>query len=199
MKRIILPVIFIVVAIGLYFIFRPQKAVGPVNQNEQVNDIKEKKIYKFPGILPSEEINNQIASINTSKGLVVIELYADRAPKTVSNFIYLANEGFYNNLLIHRIEPGFVVQTGDPNGNGTGGPGYKFADEPVVGEYTLGTVAMANSGPNSNGSQFFICLDDLSVKLSKSYNLFGKVISGMDVVKKMIVGDNINSITINNK
>lgn len=155
--------------------------------------------YSFPGVLPDSEIQNKKAVIVTDKGTIEFELFADKAPKTVSNFIYLAQQGFYNGLTFHRVEPGFVIQGGDPSGNGTGGPGYSFEDEPVVGEYEKGVVAMANSGPDTNGSQFFICLDDLSQMLGKQYNLFGKVTSGMDVVEKIAVGDKMTSVTITDK
>jgi cyclophilin family peptidyl-prolyl cis-trans isomerase len=154
--------------------------------------------YTFPGVLSQEKINNKQATIETSKGTIIFDLYADKAPKSVSNFVYLAEAGFYNGLTFHRVEPGFVIQGGDPAGNGTGGPGYQFPDEPVVGDYKAGTVAMANSGSNTNGSQFFICLDDLP-SLPKLYNLFGQVTSGMDVVKKIQVNDKIIKITINDK
>lgn len=152
---------------------------------------------KFPGVLGAEKINNKKALIKTNKGDITIELYAGRAPKTVSNFVYLAEKGFYDGLTFHRVVPGFVIQGGDPSGNGSGGPGYSFADEPVEGDYKEGAVAMANSGPNTNGSQFFICLED-QPGLPKQYNLFGQVTSGMDVVKKIQVGDKINSITVEN-
>lgn len=151
---------------------------------------------QFPGVLPADQINNKKAVISTNKGDIIFTLYADKAPKTVSNFVYLAEKGYYDGLTFHRVEPGFVIQGGDPNGNGTGGPGYQFPDEPVQDNYLAGTVAMANSGPNTNGSQFFICLDNQS-SLPKQYNLFGQVTSKMDVVKQIQVGDKINKITIN--
>jgi len=167
---------------------------GDSVQQSQNSDTK----YSFPGKLPDDQIQNKKAVIKTDKGTVEIELWADKAPLSVSNFVYLVNQGFYNGLTFHRVEPGFVVQGGDPQGTGMGGPGYQFSDEPVQGEYTEGTVAMANSGPNTNGSQFFIDLVDNSQGLSKSYNLFGQVTSGMDVVKKIAVGDKMNSVTIEN-
>lgn len=150
----------------------------------------------FPGILDAEKINNKKAVITTNKGVIEIQLYADKAPKSVSNFVYLVENKFYDGLTFHRVEPGFVIQGGDPSGNGTGGPGYKFEDEPVQGDYTEGAVAMANSGPNTNGSQFFIDLADLTGKLPKQYNLFGQVTTGMDVVKSIAVGDKIEKIEI---
>ena len=126
------------------------------------------------------------ATIETNKGDITVELYADKAPTTVNNFICLAGNGFYNMTLFHRILTGFVVQGGDPTATGTGGPGYQFGDElPTDLNYTAGTLAMANSGPNTNGSQFFICLDDLSDKLQKNYSIFGKVTGGMDVVEAL--------------
>src|SRR4030081_226814 len=103
---------------------------------------------------------------------------------------------FYGGLRFHRFEAGFVIQGGNPLGTGSGGPGYKFADEPVLGEYTAGAVAMANSGPNTNGSQFFICTVDDTTKLAKNYNLFGYVQTGMDVVLKIAVGDKMTSVTV---
>jgi cyclophilin family peptidyl-prolyl cis-trans isomerase len=154
--------------------------------------------YNFPGILPDEKIKNKKAVIKTSKGTVEFDLYADKAPKTVSNFVYLAELGYYNGLNFHRVVPGFVIQGGDPTGTGAGGPGYKFEDEAVVGDYKAGTVAMANSGPDTNGSQFFICIDD-QPGLPKLYSLFGQVTVGQDIVKKIAVGDKIESIVIANK
>jgi len=153
---------------------------------------------KFPGVLSADKIQGKKAVIKTNKGMIEFELYADKAPKTVSNFVYLAEKGFYDGLTFHRVEPGFVIQGGDPTGTGSGGPGYQFSDEPVQGDYKAGTVAMANSGPNTNGSQFFICLEDQPT-LPKQYNLFGQVISGMDVVKKIAVGDKMEKVTIENK
>ena len=104
------------------------------------------------------------------------------APVTVNNFVCLAEDGYFNDTPFHRIVKGFVIQGGDPTGTGSGGPGYKFADEPVTRDYERGTLAMANAGPNTNGSQFFIVLDDLRGKLPKNYTIFGRVTAGMDVV-----------------
>jgi cyclophilin family peptidyl-prolyl cis-trans isomerase len=127
------------------------------------------------------------AGINTNRGLIVVELDPKLAPKTVNNFVFLAQNHFYDGLTFHRVVKGFVAQGGDPTGTGNGGPGYKFADEPVQGNYTAGTVAMANSGVNTNGSQFFIDLVDNSKQLQKQYNLFGHVVQGMDVAQKLTV------------
>ncbi len=130
--------------------------------------------------------------IETSMGDMTVELFPDKAPKTVDNFTKLVRQGYYDGTLFHRVEKGFVIQggdpytkSGDPSTWGTGGPGYTFEDEPVQGEYTKGTLCMANSGPNTNGSQFFICTADLTGKLPKQYNLFGRVVEGMDTVDKI--------------
>ncbi len=136
------------------------------------------------------------ATLDTAKGEIVMELDPGLAPNTVNNFVVLAKQGYYDGLTFHRVVPGFVIQGGCPQGNGRGGPGYKFADESVKGDYTEGAVAMANAGPNTNGSQFFICLENLKGRLDKNYNLFGFVIDGMDVVKKIAVGDKIKSVSI---
>jgi cyclophilin family peptidyl-prolyl cis-trans isomerase len=133
------------------------------------------------------------ATIATDKGAIEIELYTETAPKAAANFIELARKGFYDGVVFHRLVPGFVIQGGDGEYGhvdrldrgrlGTGGPGYKFADEPFEGDYERGAVAMANAGPNTNGSQFFVCLADLSGgRLPKKYTLFGRVTEGMDVV-----------------
>ena len=136
------------------------------------------------------------ATISTAKGTIVMDLDPSIAPLSVNNFVTLARDGFYDGLTFHRVEPGFVIQGGCPQGTGTGGPGYKFADEPVVGEYVKGAVAMANAGKNTNGSQFFVCLDDLRGGLAKSYNLFGQVVEGLDVVDAIARGDVMTSVTI---
>ena len=194
MKNII---IVIVIIIGVVAI---ASSIGSKKDNNQKDNVNQPETSStqlaFPGKLSDDQIENKKAVIQTDKGIIEIALMSDKAPLTVSNFVYLVNKGFYDGLTFHRIEPDFVVQGGDPGGNGTGGPGYKFEDEKVQGEYVEGTVAMANSGPNTNGSQFFINLVDNSKKLTKSYNLFGQVTSGMDVVKKLAVGDKMNSVKI---
>ncbi|GHO88731.1 hypothetical protein KSZ_67370 [Dictyobacter formicarum] len=136
--------------------------------------------------------NNKIycAGINTNRGLIVLELDPKIAPKTVNNFVFLAQNHFYDGLTFHRVVKDFVAQGGDPTGTGSGGPGYQFADEPVQGSYTDGTVAMANSGPNTNGSQFFIDIADNSSKLGKQYNLFGHVVQGLNVAKSLTLVEN---------
>ena len=134
--------------------------------------------------------------LQTNKGAIVMDLDPQLAPNTVNNFVNLARDGYYTGLTFHRVVPDFVVQGGCPEGTGTGGPGYRFDDEPVTGEYTLGAVAMANAGPNTNGSQFFICIDDCRSKLAPSYNLFGFVSNGMDVALSIEVGDVMETVEI---
>jgi cyclophilin family peptidyl-prolyl cis-trans isomerase len=135
-------------------------------------------------------------TIATPKGDIVMRLDANLAPTTVNHFVVNARNGFYDGLTFHRVVPGFVIQGGDPEGSGRGGPGYRFEDEPVKGEYTLGAVAMANAGPNTNGSQFFICIDDCQRKLEPLYNLFGYVTSGIEVTQAIQVGDKMTSVTV---
>jgi cyclophilin family peptidyl-prolyl cis-trans isomerase len=135
-------------------------------------------------------------TIATDRGNIVMELDPKLAPNSVNNFVALARQGYYDNVTFHRVVPGFVIQGGDPEGSGRGGPGYKFADEPVKGEYTLGAVAMANAGPDTNGSQFFICIDDCQRKLDKAYNLFGYVTSGVDITQQIQVGDVMRSVSV---
>jgi len=136
------------------------------------------------------------ATIATDLGDIEVQLYTTDVPRAAGNFVDLARKGFYDDVVFHRVIPGFVAQAGDGQYGkkatldkgrvGTGGPGYKFEDEPVKGDYARGALAMANAGPNTNGSQFFICHQDLTGKLPKSYTLFGMVTKGMDVVDKIV-------------
>ncbi len=128
------------------------------------------------------------ATIGTTKGDIEVDIFTEGAPKAAGNFLDLAEKGFYDGVIFHRIVPGFVIQGGDPTGTGRGGPGYSFPDEPFPGDYQRGTLAMANAGPNTNGSQFFVCLDDLAGRLPKSYTIFGLVTKGMDVVDAIAAG-----------
>ena len=136
------------------------------------------------------------ATISTDRGDIVIALDPARAPKTVNNFVFLARDGFYDGLTFHRIVDDFVIQGGCPEGTGRGGPGYKFDDEPVQGEYEPEPSRWRTPGRNTNGSQFFICTVDDRQKLTKSYNLFGQVIKGMDVVGAIRKDDVMRSVTI---
>ena len=135
-------------------------------------------------------------TITTDRGNIVMDLDPQLAPKSVNNFVGLIRQGFYDGLTFHRVVPDFVIQGGCPEGSGRGGPGYKWADEPVQAEYTLGAVAMANAGKNTNGSQFFITIDDCTRKLTKDYNHFGYVVEGIEVAQSTQVGDVMQSLTI---
>ena len=136
------------------------------------------------------------AVISTDLGVIEVDLFSESAPKASANFVKLAKDGFYDGVVFHRVIPGFVIQGGDgqfgkksalDNGRvGTGGPGYRFEDEPVKGDYVKGALAMANAGPNTNGSQFFICAADLTGRLPKNYTLFGQVTRGLDVVDQIV-------------
>jgi cyclophilin family peptidyl-prolyl cis-trans isomerase len=135
-------------------------------------------------------------TISTEKGDIDVDLFTTDAPKATKNFVDLAKKGFYDDVVFHRVIPGFVAQAGDGQHGkkatlnagrvGTGGPGYTFEDEPVKGDYVRGSLAMANAGPNTNGSQFFICHQDLTGRLPKNYTLFGQVTKGMDVVDAIV-------------
>ncbi|MEP7360375.1 MAG: peptidylprolyl isomerase [Chloroflexota bacterium] len=145
------------------------------------------------------------ATIDTSAGTMTAELFASEVPKTVNNFVFLARDGFYNDVIFHRVIRGFMIQGGDPTGTGRGGPGYKFDDEPVTRPYNRGILAMANAGPNTNGSQFFVMHSDYG--LPPNYTIFGRITSGEDVVDKIATAQvgaqdrptepvKINSVTI---
>ena len=137
--------------------------------------------YDAPPELTIDLSKTYTAKIDTSAGAVTFEFYAADAPKTVNNFVFLARDGFYDDVIFHRTIPGFMIQGGDPTATGTGGPGYRFRDEfHDKTTYSRGTVAMANAGPNTNGSQFFICHDN--VGLPNAYTIFGEVTDGLDVV-----------------
>lgn len=155
-----------------------------------------KPTFSSPPPMTIDTSRHYTATIETEKGTIVLDLDPGLAPQTVNNFVFLAKQGFYDGLKWHRVVPDFVIQGGDPQGTGAGGPGYKFPDEPVTGKYTEGCVAMANAGPNTNGSQFFICIADDTQKLKPLYNLFGYVKSGMDVAKKITTADHMLKVII---
>jgi len=204
--------VFVLLAGGIYFFFFPKldqtdKSAGNqtrenYNAGEQAatEPIAEKTVSQQAAaeatstdstsatstLETNKQTTMQIATIVTNKGTIKIELYQNDAPKAVENFITLAKKNFYDSVIFHRVISGFMIQGGDPTGTGRGGPGYKFADElnPETASYksgyTRGTVAMANSGPDTNGSQFFIMHQDYA--LPHNYTIFGKVLSGQDVV-----------------
>jgi len=150
---------------------------GSSPKTQQFNDVPEM------GIDPAKRYT---ATMETSMGTLVIALDAIKAPKTVNNFVFLALYHYYDGIIFHRIINGFVCQGGDPTGTGRGGPGYRFADElPRPGQYEIGSLAMANAGPNTNGSQFFLISGPDGAGLPPAYSLFGKVVKGLEVVDAM--------------
>jgi cyclophilin family peptidyl-prolyl cis-trans isomerase len=157
-------------------------------------------MYSAPPEMQIDPEKNYFATISTSKGDILVMLYADKAPITVNNFVFLARDGFYDGLTFHRVEPGFVIQGGDPLGTGAGGPGYTVPAEIGL-PHTEGALAMArqsdavNPERASSGSQFYITLAP-TPQLDGAYTVFGQVIEGMDVVLSIEVGDVINTITI---
>ena len=140
---------------------------------------------------------NYVASIETDRGTIEIQLYPQHAPKTVNNFVFLAKEGFYDGLTFHRVISNFMIQGGDPTGTGTSGPGYKFADETYGNplKHETGSLSMANAGPNTNGSQFFITHAP-QPHLNGHHTVFGKVTKGQDVVNAIKQGDHMVKVTI---
>jgi len=138
------------------------------------------KQYKDPPQMAIDSKKTYSATLETSAGTMVAELFAGDAPATVNNFVFLARDGFYTDVIFHRVIEGFMIQGGDPTGSGRGGPGYRFNDEPVKRKYDRGTLAMANAGPNTNGSQFFVMHRDYP--LPPNYTIFGKLTSGEDVL-----------------
>jgi cyclophilin family peptidyl-prolyl cis-trans isomerase len=167
----------------------PERATVPANAAACWND--EQRVegddgmaqqYTEPPSMRIDATKSYTGTLETNKGAIEVEFFPEDAPQTVNNFVCLAEDGYFDNTPFHRIVKGFVIQGGDPTGTGSGGPGYKFADEPIARDYERGTLAMANAGPDTNGSQFFIVLEDLRGKLPKNYTIFGRVTEGMDVV-----------------
>ena len=221
-KFYLIVLLFIGLILGIVTLFNQNKSASPsvdlALQNPTLQPTTELKKPAGEQKQPTQQANQTTATvaqnlwvtnassaaIKTNKGEIIIQFYPQDAPKTVTNFATLAKIGYYNNLTFHRVEPGFVIQGGHPNGNGAGGQliyGATFEDElnpktPSYQEgYTEGVVAMANRGTNTNGSQFFIMLAD-NQTLDKNYTIFGKVTSGMDVVKKIAVGDKMLTIVV---
>ena len=155
------------------------------------------KQWSMPPAMEIDPAKNYVATIETGKGAIVLELYPTYAPKTVNNFVFLSRQGFYDGLKFHRVISNFMIQGGDPLGTGTGGPGYKFEDEvrsnPL--KHETGVISMANAGANTNGSQFFITHAP-QPHLNGKHTVFGKVIEGQDVVNAIRQGDVIQNVTI---
>lgn len=159
----------------------------------------DKQWHKAPAMQINEDSDYQV-SIETNKGVIELELYPQYAPKTVNNFVFLTEEGFYDGISFHRVISNFMVQGGDPTGTGRGGPGYRFEDE-LIGnplKHETGSLSMANAGPNTNGSQFFITHAPQS-HLDGKHTVFGKVVNGQDVVNSIRQGDQMVSVTAKEK
>ena len=155
----------------------------------------ERKTYSSPPPMIIDTTRQYTATIETEKGDLVLELFASDVPVTVNNFVFLAREGFYDGTTFHRVIPGFVAQGGDPTGTGTGTPGYAFADEFSEHTHVAGALSMANSGPNTNGCQFFITYTPQH-HLDGVHSVFGQLIEGMDVLESLVPGDVIIRISI---
>lgn len=175
-------VLGIIVAIFLFSENNLQQTQQMNQQSTSSANVSAKK-YTSASKLTIDTKKNYSATLITNKGNITVELFAKDVPNAVNNFIFLSKENFYNGTKFHRIVKDFMIQGGDPKGDGTGDPGYTFADEKITKDYKRGIVAMANSGPDTNGSQFFIMHKDTD--LSKDYVIFGEVNSGMDVVDKI--------------
>jgi peptidyl-prolyl cis-trans isomerase B (cyclophilin B) len=180
-------------------------AIGCAKEPESPSSATAPKKYTAAPKMMIDVNKNYTATIETEKGDIVLELFAKDAPKTVNNFVFLAREGFYNGTTFHRVIPGFMAQGGDPTGTGAGGPGYSFEDEFSQHRHGTGALSMANSGANTNGSQFFITYAPAPY-LDGKHSVFGQIIKGMDVLNKLTPrdptknppakGDIIKTITI---
>ena len=156
------------------------------------------KSYSSPPAMQIDPSKKYTATFDTSRGTIVVELFADVAPNTVNNFVFLAKDGFYDGTKFHRVIPDFMVQGGDPEGTGRGGPGYRFNDEFTAGKYKKhqrGSLSMANAGPNTNGSQFFIT-HVVTDWLDGKHTVFGQATSGLEVVDQIKGGDTLKKVTI---
>ena len=154
------------------------------------------KSYSAPPAQSLDTSKTYSATFQTSRGNIECQLFASDVPNTVNNFVFLAREGFYDGTTFHRVISDFMIQGGDPQGTGTGGPGYKFADEKSSNRHRAGTLSMANAGPNTNGSQFFIT-HVATPHLDGKHTVFGQVTSGQEIVDAIRKGDTIQTITIN--
>ncbi len=153
------------------------------------------KQYKAPPPMTVDTSKSYTATLETTRGPIVCDLFAQDAPVTVNNFVFLARDGFYDGTVFHRVIADFMVQGGDPTGTGRGGPGYKFADEPNARRHQVGSLSMANAGPNTNGSQFFITHVE-TTWLNGKHTVFGQVRSGQEVVDAIEQGDRLTRVTI---
>jgi len=205
-RRVITIVVVAAVVIGVYLLLKPGKTVLTAQDKADNAAVAggcasspktglHKPSWKSPPAMTIDTAKTYTAAVKTDVGTFVITLDAKQAPITVNNFVFLAEKKFFNCVTFHRVVPGFMDQTGDPTGTGTGGPGYAFKDElpaKASPQYPVGAVAMANSGPNTNGSQFFVVTGSEGATLAPSYSLFGHVTSGIDVAMKINEDGNAN-------
>lgn len=186
----------IILFAAVIYVRMPKGAVM-TSDSTSVNPTTQPQEVPKPPAMEIDQEKTYTATMQTTAGRIVISLNAKETPKTVNNFVHLAKTGFYNNTPFHRVIKGFMIQGGDPRGNGTGGPGYAFDDEPFTGDYSRGTIAMANSGPDTNGSQFFIMHADYD--LPHDYVIFGKVMEGMDAVDAIATAPTVQDGRENSK
>src|SRR3989338_5003381 len=182
MKHALISIGVLIVVVGGGYLLTPDRGGDSVTRSISNDSNKHTPTYSStnkPDMIIDKKQKNSVV-LHTTAGDITIALNAAKTPVTVNNFVALAMDSFYNETTFHRVLSGFMIQGGDPKGDGTRGPGYRFDDEPFEGEYTRGVVAMANAGPNTNGSQFFIMHADYP--LPKNYVIFGKVTDGMKVV-----------------
>lgn len=171
-------------------------ATEPIEEpSEEPMEEPERMTYSEPPAMTIDVTKKYTATIETEKGDVVCELFAADVPITVNNFVFLAQEGYYDQITFHRVIAGFMAQGGDPTGTGAGGPGYSFADEFTAHKHGTGALSMANAGPNTNGSQFFITYEP-QPHLDGKHSVFGQLIEGMDVLEQIKTGDGIKTISI---
>ncbi|HXY73872.1 MAG TPA: peptidylprolyl isomerase [Dehalococcoidales bacterium] len=181
MRKILIAAL--VIPILLLVACNSKATVTTTSSSQPTNTVKQ---WNSPPAMQIDTSKTYYATVDTTLGTFKIQLFASESPKTVNNFVFLSQTGFYNGIIFHRVMQSFMIQTGDPTGTGSGGPGYKFADElPPKHSYDPGIVAMANAGPNTNGSQFFICTGSAAESLNSApnYTQFGKVVEGMDIVQ----------------
>ena len=181
---------------GAHALLRGAPAILPPHGTTGYTEIMSKQ-YSAPPEMAIDPAGKYTATLETSKGKIVCDLFVKDAPKTVNNFVFLAREGFYDGTTFHRVIKDFMIQGGDPTASGRGGPGYKFEDETKgnPNKHKVGSLSMANAGPNTNGSQFFIT-HIATDWLDGKHTVFGQVTSGQDVVDKVQQGDQLKSVTV---
>jgi cyclophilin family peptidyl-prolyl cis-trans isomerase len=205
-RRVVTIVVLVAIGVGIYALTRgtPAKKTAQEIANQTAaaagcpsdpHATLHKPHWSHPPAVTIDTAKTYTAAVKTDAGTFDVALDAPHTPITVNNFVFLAEKNFYNCVIFHRVVPGFMDQTGDPTGTGTGGPGYKFPDElpkAASPQYPVGAVAMANSGPNTNGSQFFVVTGSQGANLSPNYSLFGHVTSGLSVAEKINADGNAN-------